>query len=372
MAAARRVLIVGGGIGGLTCAIALRRKGIAATVVERNALGSIEGVGITQQANVVRAVAELGIIGDYLAAGSPFEAVEIYAPDGQRLARIPSPRLTERYPPNIGIGRPALHEVLVANARRGGAELKTGTTVAALSDGPDGVIARLTDGSEETWDLVVGADGIYSPMRQANFPEAPRPAYAGQAVWRYNFPRDPTLDALRTFAGPRGVGLAPLSRTEMYLFLTSPEPDGQYLAREGLAGAMRSRMPSGAPQLRELAGQIVTDDAVVYRPLETVWLEGPWYRGRVVLLGDAAHATTPHLGQGAGMAIEDSLVLAEELAAGTDLPVALDAYWRRRAPRCRYIVESSLAICRGQLGTGPAVDYPKATAEMFAVTAQPI
>jgi 2-polyprenyl-6-methoxyphenol hydroxylase-like FAD-dependent oxidoreductase len=101
-------------------------------------------------------------------------------------------------------------------------------------------------------------------------------------------------------------------------------------------------------------------------------VHGPWSNGRVVLLGDAVHATTPHLGQGAGMAVEDAIVLAEELA-GHDTPqAAFAAYRERRYERCRYIVEKSLAICHGQIGKGPSVDNHKATAEMFAVVSQPI
>jgi len=111
---------------------------------------------------------------------------------------------------------------------------------------------------------------------------------------------------------------------------------------------------------------------VVYKPLEWHFLEGPWHRGRVVLIGDAAHGTTPHLGQGAGMAIEDSLVLAEELKRAESVEDAFSAFMKRRYDRCKYIVDASLAICKGQLGEGPVVDYPKATAEMFRVTSEPI
>ena len=101
-------------------------------------------------------------------------------------------------------------------------------------------------------------------------------------------------------------------------------------------------------------------------------LYGDWHNGRVVLLGDAVHATTPHLGQGAGMAIEDSLVLAEELTNHDTPAAAFKAYRDRRFERCRYIVEKSLAICYGQIGKGPLVDNGKATAEMFGIVSQPI
>ena len=124
--------------------------------------------------------------------------------------------------------------------------------------------------------------------------------------------------------------------------------------------------------VRELAQGITDDDAVVYRPLETLLVEGPWHKGRVALLGDAVHATTPHLGQGAGLAIEDSLVLAEELTRHDGIEAALAAYRERRFERCAYIVRSSLAICKGQLGEGPPVDNARATAEMSARVAEPI
>src|SRR5690606_34285916 len=137
----------------------------------------------------------------------------------------------------------------------------------------------------------------------------------------------------------------------------------------GLAATMRSKVP---PALGELAAQIVDDEGVVYRPLETLLLEGPWHKGRIVLLGDAVHASTPHLGQGAGMAIEDAIVLAEEIGRHDGPDAAFAAYRERRCARCRYIVEESLAICRGQHGLGPPVDNARATAAMFDMTAQPI
>jgi 2-polyprenyl-6-methoxyphenol hydroxylase-like FAD-dependent oxidoreductase len=158
----------------------------------------------------------------------------------------------------------------------------------------------------------------------------------------------------------------------MYLFATTPEPGNPRFPQQGLAAAMRGRLAGAAPAIAELAAGIDDDAGVVYRPLDWLLLTGPWHRGRVVLLGDAVHASTPHLGQGAGMAIEDSIVLAEELRARATPEAAFTAYHERRFERCRYIVEASLAICRGQLGLGPAVDNARATKEMFDVVAQPL
>ncbi len=364
--------IVGGGIGGLTAAIALRRQGFAVTVFEKDPAWSVYGVGITQQSNVIRAMEQLGVLEDYLHAGVGFDAVEIFAPDGAMIARVPSPSLVPGRPASMGVARPALHRLLGDKALAAGAAIHLGVYPAAIAQSADGVGVELSDGSTARFDVLVGADGITSWVRQSILPEAPTPRFTGQGVWRYNFPRAEGLDALRVYNGATGVGLVPMTQDLMYMYVTSPEPGNPRFATEGLAERMRQRIAHAAPAIQALAPLITDDAGVVYRPLETVNVSGPWHHGRVVLLGDAAHATTPHLGQGAGMAIEDALVLAEELAAKATVEQAFAAYHARRQPRCSYIVEKSLEICRGQLGQGPLVDNSLATREMFQVVSQPL
>nr|WP_166179639.1 FAD-dependent monooxygenase [Altererythrobacter segetis] len=367
-----RILVVGGGIGGLTAAAALGQKGFEVTVAERSDGTGVEGVGISQQANVVRALASLGLAEEYLSAGFAYEAVEIYAPDGALIARVPSRSLIEGYPASLGIPRPALHKVLHAAASATGAVIRNSAQVAEMVPSAEEVGVILTDGSSGHYDAVVGADGIYSQMRHALFPEVPPPQFTGQAVWRYNLPRPPDFDALHVYNGPTGVGLVPMSQTQIYIYATTPEPANPAYSVEGLAARMRERLSGCAPQIQEIAARIVDDAAVVYRPLEAIFLDGPWYKGRVALLGDAVHATTPHLGQGGGMAIEDAIVIAEELSRHDTPQQAFAAYRQRRVERCRYVVEKSLEICRGQLGQGPLIDNARASAEMNILLAQPI
>lgn len=366
------ILVIGGGIGGLTAAIALRAKGFDVTVIERDPDWSVYGVGIIQQSNVIRAMAQLGLIDEYVASGVGFDAVEIYTPTGVKVARVPTPRLVDGYPANMGIGRPALHKILGDRTIASGAKVLLGVTATELNDDGNGVDVTLSNGDQARFDLVIGADGVYSQTRAALFPDLSGPQFTGQAVWRYNLPRPADLDALHVYNGPTGVGLVPVSEALMYIYVTTPEPDNPRYPREGLAAVMRSKMAGCAPYIRELSELVTDDDGVVYRPLEGMLVEGEWHRGRIALLGDAVHATTPHLGQGAGMAIEDSLVLAEELARHDTVEGALTAYRNRRFDRCAYIVRSSLAICMGQLGKAPPVDNAKATHEMFEVVAQPI
>ena len=368
----REVLVVGGGIGGLATAIAMRRAGHAVTVIERDPTWSVYGVGITQQSNVVRAMDQLGVLDAFLSAAFGFDAVEIFAPDGAKIARVPSPRLVEGRPANVGIGRPAFQAVLGGTARELGAEVRLGLTVASLHDDGHKVTVEFSDGSAGKYDLVVGADGIYSQIRTLILPGAESPRFTGQSVWRYNLPRPADLDALRNYNGPTGVGLVPMSEAVMYMFVTTPEPDNPRFPVEGMAARMRARIAGCAPAIRALGGLITDDAGVVYRPLEAMLVTGDWHKGRVVLLGDAVHATTPHLGQGAGMAIEDAIVLADELGRHAEVEAACASYRARRYERCSYIVNASLAICYGQLGKAPLVDTHRATADMFATVAKPI
>lgn len=366
------ILVIGGGIGGLTAAIALRRHGFDVEVIERDPDWAVYGVGIIQQANVIRAMDGLGLLDDYLEASCGFDFVEIFRPTGEHIARVPTPKLVPHHPANVGVSRPALHKVLCDRTIGSGARVRLGVTATAIAQDGEGVSVDFSDGSSGRYDIVVGADGLYSTTRQAIFPDAPVPEFVGQGVWRYNFARPDDLDCLQSYEGAVGVGLVPLSPSLMYMFVTTPEPDNPRYPRDGLAATMRRKVPTAAPAIRELADQITDDAGVVYKPLECLFIEGAWHVGRVVLLGDAVHATTPHLGQGAGMAIEDAIVLAEELAAADSAETAFQRYRDRRFARCEYVVRSSRALCDGQLGKGPPVSQAKATAEMFAVASQPI
>lgn len=367
------ILVIGGGIGGLTSAIALRRDGHQVTVIEKDPDWSVYGVGIIQQANVIRAMAQLGLVDDYMAAGVPFNKVAIHAPDGTMVAQVPMPKLVEEYPASMGIGRPALHKILGDRTIASGADVRLGVTAKSIKDRGSDVHVIFSDGSEGVFDIVVGADGVYSDTRSVMMPEEPGPEFTGQAVWRYNFPRPADLEALHVYNGPVGAGLVPINTDLMYLYLTTPEPDNPWYEKDSLAEAMREKMRGHSAQtIREMADDVTDNEGVVYRPLEGMMLRGDWHMGRVVLLGDAVHATTPHLGQGAGMAVEDSIVLAEEIAANDTPEGAFKAYRDRRFERCRYIVDKSLDICRGQLGKGPPVDNAEATAEMFQIVAEPI
>jgi len=366
------ILIIGAGIGGLTAGITLGRHGHRVKMIESDPDWAVYGVGIIQQANVIRAMNELGLLHDYLDAGFGFDSVDIFSPAGQHLASVPSAKLVENAPAIVGISRRSLQNVLSTRAKEAGADIRLGVTAEHIDNRGDKVKVSFSDSSVAEYDLVVGADGLTSRTRDQVFPEAARPQFTGQGVWRYNFPRPEGHDSMHVYAGPVGMGLVPISQTLMYLYLVTPEPGNPRHAHDSLAAIMRDKLKNAPPAIAALAEQITDNDAVVYRPLEWQFIEEKWFRNHVLLLGDAVHATTPHLGQGAGMAIEDGIVLADELDRGADIASALHAWQQRRFERCRYIVEKSKAIGESQLGLRPPVDQAAATGEMFQVVAQPI
>ncbi|MFS2092998.1 FAD-dependent oxidoreductase [Pseudomonas sp. Pseusp11] len=374
MKAVKKVLIVGGGIGGLCAAVALRRQDIEVDLVELKTQWTVYGVGIIQQSNVVREMAKLGVLDGYLDAAYAFEDVTINTTAGELLARIPGQRLAgPEYPANVGISRLALHQVLSETTIALGASIRLGLSVQTLEQVDEAVDVLFTDGSRGCYDLVVGADGLYSQMRGLLFGEQYRPRFTGQSVWRYNFPRAAGIDHLATFQGPAGnAGLVPLGRDQMYMFVTSHEPANPRMDAATLATQMRQRLSGFTGLIGELREQIRDSDRVVYKPLEVVFVSEPWYRGRVVLIGDAVHATTPHLGQGAGMAIEDAVVLGEELVASGRVEQQLERFMARRYERCKFISESSVLAGEKEMAHDSRFDRIGLVRRMLEVTAEPI
>ena len=181
-------------------------------------------------------MAELGVLEDYLTAGFGFDQLEIYIPSGAKVATIPAPKLTPEYPANVGIGRRALHKVSGRAGHGAGARIRLGVTARAIEDDGPWVTVGFSDGTTGKYAVVIGADGLYSETRRTIFPEAPAPEFTGQAVWRYNFKRPQNLISLHVFDGPMGIGLVPLSKTQMYMYVTTPEPGNPRYAKAGLAG----------------------------------------------------------------------------------------------------------------------------------------
>ncbi len=370
-----KALIVGGGIGGLTAGIAMRRRAIPVEIIERDPDWTVYGVGIIQQMNVIRAMDDIDVLDAYLSRAYGFDRTTLFAgPAGRKEAEFDAPRLAgPQYPSNAGIRRTDLQKVLADKAAEVGAHVRLGITVDKMNDDGEGVDVHFSDGSTGRYDIVIGADGVFSQTRGMILPDAPKPRYTGQWVWRYNLPRPQDVEGIHIFAGPCNAGLVPISADLVYMFLLSEEPEDFVLPAQGSAAAMRQRGARMAPpQIAEKLDQITDDASVVARPLEVIFLDGDWHRGRVVLLGDAVHAATPHLAQGAGMAIEDALVLADEIEKGETPVEVFAAYRARRMPRVEHVVKTSIMIGDAQMGKIPPVNVGELTGKTIGMMAQPI
>jgi 2-polyprenyl-6-methoxyphenol hydroxylase-like FAD-dependent oxidoreductase len=374
--AVEKVLVVGGGIGGLSSTIALTRAGVSVDVVELNPKWDVYGVGIIQPGNAIRALDQLGLGEEAIAQGFAIQGSRFRDGEGNILGAVPAPPLLgDRYPGMNGITRPRLHRIFQDAVRASGADVRLGVTVERVDADDDGVDVTLTDGSAGRYDLVIGADGINSLVRQRVFPDAPAPEYTGQVVWRHNFPKPNDLDTLDTYVGTRGkAGLVPLAPDLMYMFVIERWPEDDLgIPDEQLADTLKERLAGYGSDIGELRdSQITAESEIVYRPVYSLLVPSPWYRGRIVLVGDAAHATSPHVGQGAAMAIEDAVVLAEEVTSSDDLAGALDRFMTRRFERCKRIWEISRQLGLWEIEEAHDADFVGLTIESVHLTAAPI
>lgn len=339
-----KALVIGGGFAGMTAALQLSRQGFEVDLVEIDAGWRSYGAGISLHGSTLRVLRDLGLIDRFLEEGFVSDGVQLRGPDDSVLVTLPTPRVAGAdIPGGGGIMRPALARILSEAVRSSTTKVRLGLTFTDIVQGDDGVRVTFGDGSSDTYDLVVGADGLYSAVRSNIFPEAPKPRFIGQSVWRAVLPRPKGIDTVAMWMGPKlKVGLNGVNKDQAYLFLTEDRPTNDFVPPEVLVETLRGlleRFPS--PIIRRIASELSSEHQVIYRPLEQMLLPRPWFKGRVVLIGDAVHATTPHLAAGACIGIEDAMVLAEELGQGADVCSALAAFEARRWERCRMVVENS-------------------------------
>jgi 2-polyprenyl-6-methoxyphenol hydroxylase-like FAD-dependent oxidoreductase len=374
------VLVVGGGPAGLAAAIALRHGGHDVDVVERYAPDRAQGSELLLPVMVHPVLRSLGVLDACIAAGVPGRELLIGMAPGTPPMVIPLPG-TEAAPPGtatgIGIQRPVLHQILWDAAVRAGATLTSDIALTDVDTSGDGVTVRLSDGSEAAYDLLVGADGIFSDTRSAVFPEIARPPRTGQAIWRARIGRGagslPQL--LGIFYGPerRKVGIINVTDDSQYIFMSEPTvPEGARLDPATFVTEFRHRL-AGFDGYVALARERLTDSTPTsYTQLHRMLVPAPWYRGRVVLIGDAAHGVTPHIAYGAGLSIEDGAVLADSLSSPGSLDAGLAAFVDRRFERCRDAVKACDLLGASELNPGQLdFDPMQVTGEAWQKLGQP-
>ncbi|MGC5308052.1 FAD-dependent oxidoreductase [Micromonospora zamorensis] len=339
-------VVVGAGIGGLSAALALHRHGWRVTVLERAAEPREVGAGLTLMANALRGLDALGL-GPAVRRGGTEAPGGIRDRHGRWLSRVDGAEMIRQLGTTaLGVHRTTLHrtlrEALPASA------LRTSAEVEHVESGPDRAEVRFRGpaGSQTlTADLVVGADGLRSQVRAQLWPRHPAPEYAGSTAWRAAIAFPEPVPAAISWGPGAEFGMVPLGDGQVYWYgAVNASPGGH--APDELA-ALRERFGDWHAPIPALLA--ATPSGVVLRnDIHHLAVPLPSYvRGRVALLGDAAHAMTPNLGQGAGQAIEDAVVLGAVCAGGADgLPAALAAYDEQRRPRSQAIARAALRAGR--------------------------
>jgi 2-polyprenyl-6-methoxyphenol hydroxylase-like FAD-dependent oxidoreductase len=369
-----KILIVGGGVGGMSTAIALARTGVQVELIDIDKNWGALGAGITITGPTLRAFKDLGVLDEIMALAYTGQGIRICDTQGNTLKLLDTPMPPDAgVPGSGGISRPALHDILARRMRASGTPVRVGLTVDALRELSDSVEVTFSDGTQGVYDLVVGADGVNSKVRKLIIPDAPAPQYTGQYAWRVTIPRPAEIDRRTYFlGGPHKVGLTPTSGHDMYMFILEKSEQVWRAATE-LRAPMQKLLESYGGVIGQIRDNLKDGDNINFRPLEGFILPAPWFRGRVLLVGDAAHPTTPQLASGAGMAVEDGLVLADELVrAGNDVPQTLLSYMARREPRCRLIVSGSMEIGRLEQARAPIEEQTAVVQRTLAALMAPI
>ncbi|WP_199853936.1 FAD-dependent oxidoreductase [Plantactinospora sp. BB1] len=344
----RTAVVVGAGVGGLCAALALRRQGWQVTILERAPEFGAVGAGITLMSNALTGLAALGVDEQIRAAGRVEASGGSRTADGRWLSRIEAADLVDQLgTESLGIHRATLHEILRA-ALPAGTTLLTGAEVVEVVAGPPAEVTYLSGGVRTTLraELLIGADGLRSVVRRRLWPDVPPPVYVGTTAWRgvTDEPWTGQLLVAITWAPGAEFGMVPLGDGRVYWFGAVNAPEKWPVADE--FGTVRQRFGAWHAPIPELMdatspqGVLRNDLYHLGTPL------GSYVTGAVALLGDAAHAMTPNLGQGAAQAIEDAVVLGSSLADGTEVPAGLARYDAERRPRSQQVARASYLIGR--------------------------
>ena len=375
MPAVSSVLVAGAGLAGTATAIGLATTGVAVDLIDVKPEITAVGSGITMQGNGLRELRRLGVWEEVLAAGYPFNSLGLRAPDpdGTLLAEIPDARTGgPDLPATVGLPRPALARIMADRAVATGAKIRLGTRVSSLSQDDGGVDVVFSDGSAGRYDLVVGADGIRSATRRMiGISDEPRPT--GMGIFRAFGPRPASVTRTDLYyGGPCYIaGYCPTGDDTLYAYVVEDAQDRSALTPvERLAG-MRALTGSYHGPWDDILPTLTDPATVSYTLFESLVVPAPWNRGRVVLIGDAAHACPPTLAQGGAQALEDATVLTE-LLLSCDSPD--DALWAaftaRRFDRAKTVVEASCQLGQWQLDHEQG-DVPRLIATIAALVSQP-
>jgi 2-polyprenyl-6-methoxyphenol hydroxylase-like FAD-dependent oxidoreductase len=347
--AVRSVLVVGAGAAGCATATLLADAGVSVDLVDIKPDVSALGSGITLQGNALRVLRQLDVWDQVAASGYAFDTLGLRAPDpdGTLIVELTDVRTGgEDLPATLGMYRPDLAGILVDRATSAGAKTRFGTTCTALAQDDDGVDVAFADGSSGRYDLVVGADGVRSWTRRQLGVDLETQS-TGMGIWRVFAPRPASVTRTDLYyGGPCHIaGYCPTGEDSLYAYLVEDSQDRSRLSLQESLDVMRGLAAAYHGPWDDIRASMTDPTRVNYTWFETHLLDAPWHRGRVVLIGDAAHTCPPTLAQGAAQALEDAAVLAELLLAHDTVSHELwTTFTDRRLPRVMEVVDASVQL----------------------------
>jgi 2-polyprenyl-6-methoxyphenol hydroxylase-like FAD-dependent oxidoreductase len=373
--AVSNVLVAGAGLAGTAMATHLAVAGIAVDLIDIKQTGTALGSGITLQGNALRELRALGVWEQVLEHGYAFDSLGLRAPDadGTLLAELPDVRTGgPDLPGTVGMPRPELARIMLDRAAEAGARIRLGTSYVDLREGAADVEATFADGSTDHYDLVVAADGIRSPTRRMlGITVEPRPT--GMGIWRAFGQRPASVTRTDLiYGGPAYIaGFCPTGVDSLYAYVVEDARDRSGLTPQQQLATMLDIASAYHGPWDEIRPGLTDPSLVNYTCFETHVLPAPWNRGRVVLIGDAAHSCPPTLAQGGAQALEDAVVLAELLLGARNLDDDLwEEFTARRFERARTVVDASNQLGQWLLDHERG-DVPGLAAHIAALVSQP-
>ena len=369
----QKICIIGGGFSGLVAALSMRREGLDVEVVERSEAWRADGTGIGFGGSAMRLLDQIGVMEEFLKTGTAFDGMHVRGPDDAIMVDIPTPGLGGPDVPGMGgIMRPTMIEILSRMALDAGVKARLGTSYTDID--PDTGTVHFTDDTVATYDLVVAADGLWSKTRDSFFPEASKPQHLGQVIWRAVIERPLHIPTMTMWMAPNlKVGINHISATSSYIFLTENRAQGDMPEAKHYVTDLKALLANFAsPTVVKIASEIDDDTSIDVRAAEQLLLPAPWYKGRLVLIGDAVHATTPHLASGALIGMEDGVVLAQEIVKDGALEDRLAAFLDRRFERCRMVVENSGRLAEIEVQNGDRSEHAALMKTSLMEIAKPI